>query len=494
MTPFKLILLGFSALAGLLAGPARAFILFPEVYPVPVIEYYNPATNHYFLTIDYNEITGLDAGLAGPWTRTGNAFLAFPLTYNSGERCPAGGCGEIVTRFYGTPGLGPNSHFYTLVLSEVDGLKQPGTGWSFEKQAFRMRAPTNGVCPASTVPVYRLYNNRWMYNDSNHRYVTKQALRAKMVSLGWIDEGVQMCSPGEAIVALETQWIGGDGNEFRVQEGDRCASAGSCVLARGITAPTTRFLVQSLTVDQANNYLNLTTGSGGTLLVAPGATADNGYQQSFIMGNASTAHIYLNSVGTTGALSNFDLAYRMPEGKRFFPWARDREVETELSLSTSVAVTTVAVRTPGSAAYGHPSVEFTDARSGRSFRFNVVAYGTIPFAGDFVGVDPRDGKPFLATSFRTTSPFLRSLGANAIDTPPGSYLRVASSATGWFEYRVNADEFARVLASARTVDGQLSSDPADYYVDNFRFTNEVFGEGALGVTVYSTYIIRYPRN
>jgi serine protease len=53
--------------------------------------------------------------------------------------------------------------------------------------------PIDGACAAGTTPLYRLYNNRWLYNDSNHRFVSRQDLREKMASQGWIDEGVAMC-------------------------------------------------------------------------------------------------------------------------------------------------------------------------------------------------------------------------------------------------------------------------------------------------------------
>jgi hypothetical protein len=46
--------------------------------------------------------------------------------------------------------------------------------------------PTAGTCPAGTVPVYRVFDNR---ADANHRYTTSRAIRDQMVARGYIAEG-----------------------------------------------------------------------------------------------------------------------------------------------------------------------------------------------------------------------------------------------------------------------------------------------------------------
>jgi hypothetical protein len=66
-----------------------------------------------------------------------------------------------------------------------------------ERKFMAMILPTAGVCPAGTVKVYRVFNNR---PDANHRYMTSLGVRAAMVQLGWIIEGdgpdaVVMCGP-----------------------------------------------------------------------------------------------------------------------------------------------------------------------------------------------------------------------------------------------------------------------------------------------------------
>ncbi|WP_239292764.1 hypothetical protein [Candidatus Nitrotoga sp. 1052] len=157
---------------------------------MPVVEFYNTNLDHYFITADASEATGIDGGSAGPgWIRTGNSF-------KSGGSTP-------VCRFYGSQVPGPNSHFYTLAGPECDGLKQiqaitPATQkrWNFESLDFISSPPTNGACPTGTVPVYRAYNNGFARGvDSNHRISSAAAAIQDVVMRGWINEGVVMCAP-----------------------------------------------------------------------------------------------------------------------------------------------------------------------------------------------------------------------------------------------------------------------------------------------------------
>ena len=73
------------------------------------------------------------------------------------------------------------------------GAVRHGGGWNYEGQSFGAVAPVGGACEPNFTAVYRLYNNRWMFNDNNHRFVTRTALRDQMVAQGWINEGIAMC-------------------------------------------------------------------------------------------------------------------------------------------------------------------------------------------------------------------------------------------------------------------------------------------------------------
>jgi hypothetical protein len=157
------------------------------------IEYYNTTLNHYFMTANTAEINYVDAGSAGPgWTKTGRSFKVFA----SADTAPVNAL--PVCRFYGTPGRGPNSHFYTVNPDECAGVKLD-PGWTYEGIVFYILKPSMGVCPwygSSTASqrVWRNYNNRFAYNDSNHRYTTDSAIYSQMQSAGWTGEGVVMCS------------------------------------------------------------------------------------------------------------------------------------------------------------------------------------------------------------------------------------------------------------------------------------------------------------
>lgn len=164
-------------------GDARYNFYFVRLQAVPdIVEFENAALRHYFIGYDNAEARGIDAGAAGPgWARTG-------LSFRPGGKSP-------VCRFYGTPGVGPNSHFYTADPDECELVKRD-RGWTYEGIAFHVTTPTDGRCiPSTQRPVIRFYNNRAAQNDSNHRYLANEALAASMVAQGWILEGLVFCPP-----------------------------------------------------------------------------------------------------------------------------------------------------------------------------------------------------------------------------------------------------------------------------------------------------------
>ena len=154
-----------------------------------VTEFYNAPLNHYFITADPAEAAAIDAGAAGPgWQRTGRGFRAWSAALGVPPDA------KPVCRFYGTPGVGPNSHFYTADQAECDAVRADA-GWRFEGVAFYSIVPVSGGCPVGMQQVLRLYNNRFAQNDSNHRYTTNAAIYQSMQNQGWLPEGVVLCSP-----------------------------------------------------------------------------------------------------------------------------------------------------------------------------------------------------------------------------------------------------------------------------------------------------------
>jgi uncharacterized protein (DUF1800 family) len=181
--------------SGLLAEtPARA------VEPTAtVVEFYNTALKHFFVTASSAEAASIDAGGAGPgWVRTTGRFSAFQNATDAQALL-------AVCRFYGSTAIdpatglrrGPNSHFYTSNAAECEQVKQD-SGWTFEGIAFYIFDLTGPACAATTQMVYRSYNNGFLKNDSNHRYTTDLTVQEKMPAQGYSPEGVVMCAPMSA--------------------------------------------------------------------------------------------------------------------------------------------------------------------------------------------------------------------------------------------------------------------------------------------------------
>ena len=154
-----------------------------------VVEYYHAAFDHYFVTWGPAEIAILDAGVAiKGWTRTGHTWRAHTAAQDGASP---------VCRFYIPPERG-DSHFYGRGATECAATGANNPSFVLEDAQFmHMFLPVDGVCPAGTTNVYRVFSNR---PDANHRYTTDRALRDQMVGKGWLAEGdgpdlVVMCAP-----------------------------------------------------------------------------------------------------------------------------------------------------------------------------------------------------------------------------------------------------------------------------------------------------------
>ena len=160
------------------------------------IEYYNLDLDHYFLTSFPAEVQSVESGGAGRgWVRTG-------YTFRVGGGAPLAPSNASVCRFYGNPQFdlstgkrkGPNSHFYTAVPAECAQV-QRDPGWVFETgNAFAIQVPAGASCPTGTIPVFRLYNNGFAANDSNHRYTTSAVVYQFMLTQRWVGEQTVMCA------------------------------------------------------------------------------------------------------------------------------------------------------------------------------------------------------------------------------------------------------------------------------------------------------------
>jgi YVTN family beta-propeller protein len=148
-------------------------------------EFYESAFNHYFHTDDEVETRLLIDGIFGDgWHRTFEFFRVWT----------APGPGRVpVCRFFSAAFGLLSSHFYTPYAAECLALQtNPALKavWQLETTALYYLELTDaaGNCPAGTAPLYRVYNNG-MGGAPNHRYTADRAVRALMLTLGWVAEG-----------------------------------------------------------------------------------------------------------------------------------------------------------------------------------------------------------------------------------------------------------------------------------------------------------------
>lgn len=146
---------------------------------VTVVEFYNAAQDHYFISASPAEIADLDSGVHAGWARTGLSFMAY---------ASATGGTSAVCRFYIPPALG-DSHFYSASPAECAQVLAAYPTFQYESSAvFHIAVPdvVTGACPAATVAVYRLWDARV---DTNHRYTISAQVKAQMQAAGWVAEG-----------------------------------------------------------------------------------------------------------------------------------------------------------------------------------------------------------------------------------------------------------------------------------------------------------------
>ena len=159
-----------------------------EPPPIDVIEFHNVRDGQYFITAAANEIALLDGGKLGPdWSRTGVSFKAWPNETAAAGALP-------VCRFFGTPGVGPNSHFYTAYAHEC-AIVRNDPNWVEEGVTFNARLPVAGVCAADEVTVLRLFSAGAATTASRHRYVVDRATADAMRAQGFVLEGPVFCAP-----------------------------------------------------------------------------------------------------------------------------------------------------------------------------------------------------------------------------------------------------------------------------------------------------------
>jgi hypothetical protein len=489
------LLLVFASMAWTSIAPSAG--AFPVVQqPSPVVEFYDQASQRYFLTINATEVADLDAGKAGRWVRTGVTFDQY--SYPAPGMACSGTCAPV-HRFFAP---GPKTHFFTLDSAEAESLKRADSVWNYEGIAFQASAPFANGC-GSAVPVRRMYRN------PDHRFVIDDAGRAALVAEGWMDEGIAMCTsrastgPLRGFSVESAVYFG----NVRTNSGceDESTNLGPC-MALGNLAPPATWVTTSATfrpvfgdktgldawmAHVASPYQYTT-----TYIVAPMPDAEAA-KLAFVQQEDKTYGIHVDTTQRgPAAYTNASPLYQFRTSvgaasgdPRVFPFKRGAfYVDQELSMSFVANVKTLNLRSATSVAYGHPSIEFIDKISGHHLHFSVLTYNSSAAWGDFVAPDAATGWVIVGTTFRDSSPYMRNAGSSTFFTPSGFVAENPWGRGGTFGFRMNRDEFARALASARAKDPALSAEPDDYFLDNYRFKNEVYGDGEIGMNITGLHL------
>jgi Repeat of unknown function (DUF5648) len=454
--------------------PAAAFGLI-ELY---VVEYFNEVTRHYLLLSDFQEMAGVDAGEAGPgWRRTGYMFVEYPAGQSQTPASP-------VCRFY-APSI--NSHFFTADPAECEFLRSRDTGWVFEKIDFGANVPVDGACATGLSPVFRLYNGRARYNDTNHRFTPDPAERAKALAEGWIDEGIAFCTYSWWQSSEKSFYISTTTIRPVAECPNEAFPLGSCIGLLHLPPMTwsvRRYLPTFNNMPNPDYPLAADAITGSTDSIELWARDPSGSMQPV------AAHSFFEWSGLPGGLgihlesrdrtsnpySSIDPSYQFPaapDAAAVRPWGDG--YDHDLVVSFNLLVKTLRRADAASHAYGHPMIEFVDRRSARHFYVTIATYGTLQ-PKDFVARDVTTGKVIVSTFFRDGPSFGRRLAGQWIgcgDCAPATD----------FKFAINHAEFAQVLALARGLEPELSTDPADYLVSNFRFKNEAYGDAEIGVSL-----------
>jgi Repeat of unknown function (DUF5648) len=472
----------------LLAAPAFGW--------ASVVEYYDAGLDRYFLTSDSNEMAYVEGGGAGRgWVRTGYQFeTAGPCVSAAAGLCVA----KSVCRFYGAPPLGSGSHFYTADEEECRFVRENNRAWTFEGVAFNayVADPVTGLCPPGLHPVYRSYNNRFTAsaNGAGHRYAWDPAAHERMIARGWIDEGTAFCATAVLDEPLRSFVLRADGD--RVRSGPACSAdieaLRSCIGSNNLPGPRNVLGPYAAGSSEAAAFADRTGLASGTVYAVGGPGLDDAAANAFVQLDDDETfgiHVDTRSRGAAG-LSSINPLFQFERfapvtgesDDRLTPWSSRYDTDVEIALAFDLHLKRLAA-SPGSNAYGHPTLDLFDRRSGLHFYFIVMTYGTVPSV-DNVLRDGPNGNVIVATAFRQ-SPYGRSFGAGTMQTPAPFLSPSAQGSGGHFELRFGRDEFQRTLDAARTLEPALSADPSDYLFDDYHFNNEVAGDGEIGLTLGS---------
>lgn len=461
-------------------------------------EFYDATLNRYFLGSDLGEMEWILGGGAGrSWVSTAYQFIV--SCQPSDSDCKM----RPVCRFYGAPPLGSGSHFFTADAGECEFVKT-NPAWRYEGIVFQAAVPdATGQCPQRMLPIHRFYNGATDPSQARHRWTGDWLAANLMASKGWRDEGIVFCATDVFHGPLQRY----DLRPNHIATSADCAAnldnTRSCIGTNNLPAPQ---IVQGVTngdliFENSGSVFNtLYSVSGPALAEAAADTFVNIYRFGFTPDTVLFAdylfgiHVSTKSKGpanlsSVNPLYQFELsppADGAPE-RRFTPFAGQYDSDVDIVLSFNLLLKKLRT-TAGSSAYGHTTLDFWDRASNLHLYFIVLAYGTVPTVDNIIRDGPA-GNPIVVTAFRD-SPYGRNYAARVMDTP-APFDWPGRGAGGYFEFHVNTVEFQRIVAAARTIEPRLSTNLADYAVDDFHFNSEIAGDGEIGenFSYISVYLV-----
>jgi hypothetical protein len=473
----------------------------PDRSPLYVYEYYDGKHDRFSLTISLADRTVLERAVDSTWTATALGFVV--RQPGDCRSSPENACDRIVPacQFRADGKTDLESRFFTINTSECESLKRADSGWIFVGTPFDAWPidPVTGSCPGISMPIRRYYNNRWREGESNHRYTAFAGVGAGLTARGWTDEGVAFCAQFPSASPVRTESFSGyvdyEKRTFPfVSEKDLCITSyfapTDCIALNNLqTAFTILGPYETLNDVPAPAALRERTGVDGTYLAShlPFGFGDraNSFVQFFEYEGWNSAFFVTSQDGQGGAYTGLSSVHGLPP---FYPFVRTIDVDTDLVVTFRAFAKTIETFDSGSHAYSLVSLVFADKQR-HYLLFNILAFGTVK-GTDFVVRDATTNHVIVATSFGGGSRYGRSLGLPTLYTPPGF---VSANSWGWggqFDFRMNAGEFQRVVADARTIDSTLSPSSGDYQLLEIRFKNEVFGFGELGMNLRDFRIVQ----
>ena len=492
LTRFRRFLLSLVALC--IAGAAQLAAAFPIFPPLPRMvllkEYVNDITHHFVLLVPL-EAQQVEQGSAGPgWRFTGYEFTGYDVS----ETLDVAKDALPVCRFYAPPPT--NSHFYTADPAECDFLRTHDTGWNFEKIDLKIDVPHDGVCAKGLVPIHRQYNNRFAFNDSNHRFNFDERVQAKMAAQGFVDEGIAFCATSADRPLRTVLGIAGTDVAPSAACNTINGKTGPCVALVGLpdmTQSIGKFVpprFSDVNPDYSPAFAQITGWVPFTDTVWTAWPAEQAPSHSFVEWVLSGMPVGVHVDGTertAGDYASASPSYRIIPANGFgpdalYPWVDGHE--HDLFIGFQLLMTTVRRNDDASHAYGGPVIDFVDFRSGKHVFVSVLAFGTQQ-PGDVVARDANNGTPIVGTTFRPDPLFGRRMVGDFIPCVADASSGSCTSTGIDFSFRIDQDDFVKVIGLARTLEPQLSTSITDYFVAGFQFRNETFRNARLGLEVHA---------